>query len=996
MERQEANFRMPGAYKSPSMDTSISDGTSTGSGNATSAVDDQAPTAAAMRASNANLGNPRGHDFEVAGPSIGSTSIPHLGGGNTAFSREHPSKNWDNNSESSSSGVGIRSRHARRSSLSGTLNAGVANAATRATAAGNYVLAAARKRINANDDKDSLEENGDHDRYDNKDGISSSSSHTGTQFRSDPMTSDKVSNQYDLHQLDIADPPHTISHREGSPKTTAIENAPLLDGRSNLGAAVGTAGDGKTTIKPSIKRIPIAQPPPNLHEHSARMMLGSSSRSGHSAAPKVAAATIGTAAMSTGAVAMHHHGKDTTITEIDSMIDKVKNFFHNHHSSHGNIYSSNTYEYALTKAQVLKKEQGYAVRHHKHLVPIWHNSSTIATTSASPEFFENEVDYVPETQAHHCQQRQHHHRLFGKEQPFDSAKGFGFAVAATAAATTVGASTAACMGSKKMQQEPLGKSKYIVDATLPPAPNQHTAYIPVSVVKPNQPAEQSQQQPRQNVFKLATNKPPVVESSVPVSAFDTTYMSTGTERHATHPRAIPTSAATTAAADTASGIAAYLGDKRERPFRQSVPTTGAAMAAMTAIRPLAERTPRMDTVDQHMYKQKEPSHHQIGIQTGTAAATGVVTAGTAVLANRSTRLPNAALAATKPTMDDEPHHSMTEKIREAMGLKEEPLTFTDPETLHSITENRTMTIDSEASKPSLKDKILDAIHHPAEHYGPADPSDLELTKPKMLRPPSESAAVPGTAGAAAAAADTGALARHRRKVMQSATPNTAAASESSLVFTNPHNLRPLSGVRTIPIENDPHEPSLKDKIKNILHTFSEYGPADPKDLKLTDPITPRPFGENLTTPSAIATAPVVAGATSAIAHHHKPAQGPTTPNATMMTGARAPRPEARIRTISVEINTHRNKEASQSFPGYSPSDSKDMKLTSPKTPRTLGEKHTAPTVTGAATTAAVADAGTAMAHQQATQEVKPDATAAGSKPMFFTDPHALRPLVGFA
>jgi hypothetical protein len=36
------------------------------------------------------------------------------------------------------------------------------------------------------------------------------------------MTSNKVPNRYDLRQLDIADPSHTISHREGSSKTTAI------------------------------------------------------------------------------------------------------------------------------------------------------------------------------------------------------------------------------------------------------------------------------------------------------------------------------------------------------------------------------------------------------------------------------------------------------------------------------------------------------------------------------------------------------------------------------------------------------------------------------------------------------------------------------------------------------------------------------------------------------------------------------------------------------
>ncbi|KAF9434051.1 hypothetical protein BGZ76_008650 [Entomortierella beljakovae] len=66
------------------------------------------------------------------------------------------------------------------------------------------------------------------------------------------------------------------------------------------------------------------------------------------------------------------------------------------------------------------------------------------------------------------------------------------------------------------------------------------------------------------------------------------------------------------------------------------------------------------------------------------------------------------------------------------------------------------------------------------------------------------------------------------------------ANMKVLNFTDPKTLTPLTGIRLIPIEEELHRRSLKEKIIDFF-SASTYGPADPKELHLTDPKT---LGQN--------------------------------------------------------------------------------------------------------------------------------------------------------
>jgi hypothetical protein len=169
MERKEINFRMPGAYKSPSVDTSVFNGMFDNSDNATSAVVDQTPTAAAMRAlSNTNVTSLRDRGFEVAGPTVGGISNSYHSN-NTELSSEQPTKGWDtkdiNENNPFRTTAGTQAGHARTPSLPGTVKTRMATTATEAVAAGASVIAAAKRRIHANDDSKGMGEN------DNNEGI---------------------------------------------------------------------------------------------------------------------------------------------------------------------------------------------------------------------------------------------------------------------------------------------------------------------------------------------------------------------------------------------------------------------------------------------------------------------------------------------------------------------------------------------------------------------------------------------------------------------------------------------------------------------------------------------------------------------------------------------------------------------------------------------------------------------------------------------------------
>ncbi|KAF9928181.1 hypothetical protein FBU30_002577 [Linnemannia zychae] len=151
------------------------------------------------------------------------------------------------------------------------------------------------------------------------------------------------------------------------------------------------------------------------------------------------------------------------------------------------------------------------------------------------------------------------------------------------------------------------------------------------------------------------------------------------------------------------------------------------------------------------------------------------------------------------------------------------LQFTNPTTLKPLTGASNFPIPPLKDNRSLMGKIKDAFetHSPSE-YGPADPEDIQLIDPatiattrKVLKP--SVAPVVKTAAATAA--------------------TTMAAN--ALRFTNPTTLKPLTGANTFPIPPLKDNRSLMGKIKDAFetHSPSEYGPADPEDIQLTDPLT---------------------------------------------------------------------------------------------------------------------------------------------------------------
>ncbi|KAF9122737.1 hypothetical protein BGX30_001810 [Mortierella sp. GBA39] len=162
-------------------------------------------------------------------------------------------------------------------------------------------------------------------------------------------------------------------------------------------------------------------------------------------------------------------------------------------------------------------------------------------------------------------------------------------------------------------------------------------------------------------------------------------------------------------------------------------------------------------------------------------------------------------------------------------------------------------------------KIKDAIgFHSSSEYGPADPNDLPLSDPKTLhlmdRAPIAAAAT--AAGVAAVVAPLVAKSMTTPTttptgdasvagpvagpvvapaVAPAIAPATATVpSSSEMQFTDPKTLRPVTEQRTWDIPTTADNRSMGTKVKNAMgfHDSSEYGPADPNDLPLSDPKSP--------------------------------------------------------------------------------------------------------------------------------------------------------------
>ncbi|KAI8605410.1 hypothetical protein EDD21DRAFT_363684 [Dissophora ornata] len=698
MQRDEDKLSMPGGFKTNTAHASTYSNL-IDSGQNTS-VTRGTPAAASMRAT--NVTNPFGSSFEVAGPTVGGAAMS-----NDSQNIEQPC-------------------------LSNTVKAKATTATTGAAAAGATVIAAAKKLINHNDGND------DYGHYDVKDKflpISNQSAIGSGGARENHEFSEQTSAIKPIGPMDrLPDEdatqipmkkPLTQYNMSGNVSTPSDSRA----GRFGTGAAAGAAATGlgatalgnhyqPTSDTSEVKRIPIAQPPSDILSDS-------------SMDPKAVAATIGTTAAGKSAATYRSPTPHTA-----SIVDRVEEIFHIKHHA---IPKDSSHQYAMTNAKVLLNQQEYATKAagmkvgHEHLLPIRHNTTTIATYSAPPQIYEVQ-EYVPEEYLEHFP----HH-------PYEDAFKTGAPVAAAAGA-------GAYMGSKMTMPH----NKGVVDTTMLSSAGERATSVP-----------------------------------------------TGT-----------TSSDSTPTGDIRRLVVKPVDDTRQK-------TTTAASA------------PKFDT-------------RYMGNERSTAAPAAVAAATAA-----------GALASSAQNTT-ETHRTLGEKIKDALGMHDtNSLTFTDPKTLRPVTDVRTIPVPAKTYKRPLTEKIKDILHLPSE-YGPADPKDLNLTDPRTLRPMGEKIAAGAAAGAATAVKPS-----HSADVQAPKTTNTTAmatetANPTALNFTDPKTLRPLTDNQTIPITAETQRRTQTENVKEVAHLPSEYGPADPRDLKLTDPKTILPMGEKIAAPAAAAAATTAA------------------------------------------------------------------------------------------------------------------------------------------
>ncbi|KAG0021987.1 hypothetical protein BGZ80_001281 [Entomortierella chlamydospora] len=338
------------------------------------------------------------------------------------------------------------------------------------------------------------------------------------------------------------------------------------------------------------------------------------------------------------------------------------------------------------------------------------------------------------------------------------------------------------------------------------------------------------------------------------------------------------------------------------------------------------------------------------------------------------------------------------------------LHFTDPSTLRPLTEIRTFPTVEETHKPTLVDRVKDAIHRSSE-YGPADPNDLTFTDPKTIGLLDRELSVPAAVGTTAGVVGAGEAIKAHSTATRGPVSDNSLASEAShdafpadpvaaisdnktLVFSDPKALRPVAEIRAFPVAEDTY--TLTDKVKDIVHRSSEYGPADSGELQLTDPRTLGRLGEKAVVhdsgksasrdvkPAAIATAAagtaVATGVGVATMTHPKVETAamstPVLDSKTLnFTDPTTLRPLTEVRTVPpVEEPQRRSlmdkaRDVTHSSFEYGPADPSHLQLTDPRSLGRMGTAAGAPVFV-----------------------VPPPQPPADMKTLEFTDPKTLRPL----
>ncbi|KAG0362619.1 hypothetical protein BGX24_005089, partial [Mortierella sp. AD032] len=501
----------------------------------------------------------------------------------------------------------------------------------------------------------------------------------------------------------------------------------------------------------------------------------------------------------------------TTVTETtktnpverrESIVDRVKDVFH-----HDSSASAAAHQKADHAPAVVEK-------HHEPIVA----STTAAATHTAEK--ESLIDRFKDVFRHDS-----------SENHFTSTK--------TAAPVTVAAAAGTAAGVAAFLHDTDNDN-----ATVPPKAHDHRAYlapgvkssiaptttgtehaaavvpaaVPAAVVDPSE--------IKSYVFKPVDSSPLKKHTAVPAPVFDTKYMDTSA-----------VAPVTTTAAATLSSIS-------HAPAAHAIHTT-------TSHTPVAP----VDIAP-------------VAAVAATAAATAAAVAPMVHKATTTTK--NTPVAPIAPVV-----HTTTTTPAVATKPASE-IQFTDPTTLRPLTGNRTWEIPPVTDHRTITTKIKDAIgFHTASEYGPADPKDLHLSDPKTLHLVKDIAPIAAVATTAAATAAAVAPMVNKSTttttatntpvapvvpVVHTTTPAITAKSVNGIQFTDPTTLRPLTGTRTWEIPPPTDHRGITTKFKDAvgIHSASEYGPADPKDLPLSDPKSLRLLKDIAPVAAVAATAAAVA------------------------------------------------------------------------------------------------------------------------------------------
>ncbi|KAF9984125.1 hypothetical protein BGZ75_004293 [Mortierella antarctica] len=650
------------------------------------------------------------------------------------------------------------------------------------------------------------------------------------------------------------------------------------------------------------KRIPIAQPPMDLH--SVPNTTNNASRIPPSAA--AGAAAMGAAAVPltshTASNAAHPQSAATaqSLDKKETVINKVKNIFHHDPShAHHDVPKDSTHLFATSDAGALLAQQQYAEKNvgqarqqtqpqhddsavpgshssstapkvaavtaipmaagataaslhrphahglpaHEGQVPIRHNTSTIATSSAAPEILTNRTDYVPTSYVHsyqqHHQHLSHEGNLHGQRENLETsnvAVPTGAAAGLAGGVTSAGLASAAYMGNKSEMVAPRDIShENIVDKTLPPAPTQHTAYLPHG----DDTAARTSADRGHGSSVASTVGAAGLGAAAGVGA------AKAYQHHTTN----------AATSNDISQKNTSLGNVHEID-RTNVERGAPGKATMAPVlNPVYPDAPVVQNVSSTKVHDARPLTQKLSDKPPVIASTH---------AGNSTKHGGGKAAITAAAL------ATGAGFTAYLGSKE---SLNHPGVAHP----EDHTAEYQQKYRPLTEKIRGAFGAPL--YGPADPMDLPLTDPKTLLPLPTNAKVPAARTSPKAEALSAAAAT---------TAGAAAGTAAYLGEKESHNPPGQHLGDQVLNHHQQRRRSLGEIIKETVGSHN-YGPADPKDLHLTDPKTVRPLGSIASNTAATAAAGTAAAAAVGAGAHYARGKDDTkhddTTDATMRSSA---------------------------------------------------------------------------------------------------------------